>query len=421
MRLVAALGFGWLAWVAGCGDALLGYGRDSGEAVESSANYDGGDATMEAGTGPDRRDAAMEAGTGPDRGNATMEVGTGPDGSDAAADATTDAGGGVTSDASDGSTDAAAVNVVLSNKCTNGIVSIASDVLNPGDVYLDGTLEKGACYEDALTHWSDPNSACTGFDCNFLGGSAVIRPTDGRMLYMNSSELVLREFHADACPMPAMSAYPSNPLANDTIIPTPMCPVAAGVPTTGVTRFVVSPEGNIYYHCVGVEAIMALWYDLAGNLVYDESNGYALQKVARGRTALVGSGSNYKLANLTTGVLTDVAAPPWTAGYIVAVRALDPAGFWVAAASGSSDPELWEIHPDGTSTKIGSYPPLPAGQSLAVAATLDGCGALLQICSGPMVSEGTIVRRQVQGSSQVIYDDATMPLVKIGFYLITGP
>ena len=44
MRRVTALGFGRLAGVAGCGDALLGYGRDSGEPAESSANYDGGDA-----------------------------------------------------------------------------------------------------------------------------------------------------------------------------------------------------------------------------------------------------------------------------------------------------------------------------------------------------------------------------------------
>ena len=53
--------------------------------------------------------------------------------------------------------------------------------------------------------------------------------------------------------------------------------------------------------------------------------------------------------------------------------------------------------------------------------SIDG-GALLQIASGPMVLEDTIVRRQVQGSSQVVYDEATMPLVKIHIsYLITGP
>jgi hypothetical protein len=162
--------------------------------------------------------------------------------------------------------------------------------------------------------------------------------------------------------------------------------------------------------------------------------------------ALVGKSDlqNFKLANLTTGVLIDIGgrassfgpAPPWThdagafsppTGFIMAIRALDPAGFWVAVGFPSSDPELWEIHPDGTSTMIGSYPPVPTGQGVYAStgqAALDGCGALLQMSkySGPMGFENTIVRRQVQGNSLVVYDEATMPLVRaFSSYLVTGP
>jgi hypothetical protein len=223
--------------------------------------------------------------------------------------------------------------------------------------------------------------------------------------------------------MPAGSAYPSNPLANDTIIPTPMCPTRDdGAANVDVAGFVVSPEGDVYYHCFGSGG--DVWYNLAGNAVYDQSNGYLLKNVARGHTALVAQSAIYKLANLTTGVLTDIAAPPWSpAGAILAVRAMDTAGFWVAVLPiTSSDPELWELHPDWTSTKVGSYPPPPVGQTISSPAALDGCGALLQISSGPAVFEDTIVRRQVQGSSQVVYDEATNPLVKIHIsYLITGP
>jgi hypothetical protein len=167
-----------------------------------------------------------------------------------------------------------------------------------------------------------------------------------------------------------------------------------------------------------------LWYDLAGNAVYAESNAYGLKKIARGHIALIGLSASYKLANLTTGVLTDIAAPPWNlGGAILAIRAMDTAGFWVAVLPiTSSDPELWELHPDGTSTRLGSYPPLPVGQTLGSSVALDGCGALLQTSRGPGVFEDTIVRRQVQGSSQVVYDEATNPLVKIHIsYLITGP
>lgn len=401
---------GPLTYVAGdaCQPLQIEAGADGGRQGEVA-----GDATTEASTGLDRGGGAADA---------SIDADAPRGGGDASADATTDGAGGGTPDASDGSSGTSSIDVVLSDTCSNGIVSIASDVLNPGDVYLDGTLQEGVCGADALTHWSDPNSACTGFDCYFEGGNAVIRPTDGRMIYYTfTSEYALREFHADSCPMPAMSAYPSNPLANDTIIPTPMCPTRDGAANVDVAGFVVSPDGDVYYHCFGSGG--GVWYDLAGNAVYNESNGYGLIKVAHGHTALVGLSAIYKLANLTTGALTDVAAPPWNLGSILAIRAMDTAGFWVAVLPMTSgDPELWELHPDGTSTKVGSYPPAPVGQTISSPAALDGCGALLQISSGPGALEDTIVRRRVQGSSQVVYDEATNPLVKIHTsYLITGP
>lgn len=72
---------------------------------------------------------------------------------------------------------------------------------------------------------------------------------------------------------------------------------------------------------------------------------------------------------------------------------------------------------------IGSYSPIPAGSSVVEASSaLDGCGALLQMGRAPMFINDTIVRRQVQGTTQVVYDGATMPLVNIfTSHLITGP
>jgi alpha-tubulin suppressor-like RCC1 family protein len=69
MRRITALGLGWLASVAACdpGDALRGSGKDSGEDVESSANYDAATPGF---------DAAGDA--APDGGDATVDV----DGSD---------------------------------------------------------------------------------------------------------------------------------------------------------------------------------------------------------------------------------------------------------------------------------------------------------------------------------------------------
>jgi hypothetical protein len=424
--------------IFGCGDEGQQSSSDAGRGPDCSALMDvSGDSCQPFPIGA-HADAGLDGeGTADARGSgwvasdsaaaAATDGDAQPDADDSSADATDVASGdarGTSGDAggaSDASAGGAGVDVVLSGKCSNGIVSVASDVFNPGDVYLDGTLTKAECGRDALTHWSDPNSACTGFDCNFDGASAVIRPTDGRIIYVNTFENALREFHADSCPMPPMSAYPSTPLANDTIIRTPKCPTDAGS-NSGVAGYVMSPEGDIYYHCY----TDTVWYDLAGNAVYDESNGYDLLKVARGGAALVAYGGNttYKWVNLATGVFTDVGVQALLSFSIFASRALDTTGLWIAIGSPASDDvELWEIHPDGTSIMTGSYSPSPTGSSAGRGAcALDGCGALLQFGRDPTSGNDTIVRRQVHGTTQVVYDDGTMPLVTIWTpHLITGP
>jgi hypothetical protein len=189
-------------FIASCGGARQGPVSDAGDGPDCGPlTYISGDACR-----------PLQIGAGADAtfdGEATDAAASWRGGGDAA-DGTSDAGRAGTPDSSEDSTGGAALDVVLSDQCTNGVISIASDILNPGDVYLDGTLTEGACYRDALTHWSDPNSACTGFGCYFDGRGAVIRPSDGRMLYMNTFENVIREFHADSCPMPAMSTYPQD-------------------------------------------------------------------------------------------------------------------------------------------------------------------------------------------------------------------
>ncbi|HTN88377.1 MAG TPA: hypothetical protein VL242_32070, partial [Sorangium sp.] len=86
--------------------------------------------------------------------------------------------------------------------------------------------------------------------------------------------------------------------------------------------------------------------------------------------------------------------------------------------------ELWEVDGDGAATRLGAFPPLPAGamQVSAYTSKLDGCGALLQFGGGPGVLEDVIVRRHIDGASEVVYTEARAPLVKIHVSaLVTGP
>jgi hypothetical protein len=357
--------------------------------------------------------------------------------------ATNDAGGGPSGDAAPPADDAAADDaaaddaaadaptepppeaglmpdgapVVLSNQCTMGTISVVSDIVNPGDVYLDGTLEEGACGRDALTHFSDPNTACLGFDCALIGMGAMIRPTDGRLLYTENG--LLREFHEEIClhPSPQLG-YPTNPIANDTLIPTPMCdPVV----THGVLEFQVSPEGDVYYSCNNGGSLPA-WYTLSGTKVYDPTDSSTLRHVGRNKLALVSDASfNLKLVDLSTGAGTSVV-PTIVTSTVIAIRARDAGGFWAAVGGTNDSADLWQIDPSGQATKTGSYPAVPAGVT-AGDGKLDGCGALLQMGSdgGPAFHD-VIVRRELPATSAVVYTEANNPAVKIhASYLITGP
>jgi hypothetical protein len=350
---------------------------------------------------------APDASAAPD-GSATSDASSEPpDASDAARDAS-----GAASDAP--------ADVALSDLCTMGKVSVTRDTLNPGDVYMFAEIRGAGNYLD-ITHWSDTTSACVGFP-NLIGRSAMIRPTDGRLLYLDDQDGILREFHAESCGTPAASGYPAQAivLANDTVVPTPMC--ATDGSSLGVMNFRFSPEGDLYYLCRLDQA----WYDATGAKVYSDV-GLDFDSVGRGKVAYIETGPPMVL-DLATGNLTIVTAPdPFVNSQFVAVRARDAGGFWVARspAGAGYGTDLWQVNPDGTGTKVGSYSAtIPAGLAGGVLwdGYLDGCNGLLQIAhEGTPVSRGVVLRRDLSGASAIAYDDTNDPFVKVDAYLVTGP
>lgn len=59
---------------------------------------------------------------------------------------------------------------------------LSLQVFDPEQVYLVGTLSEGACYRDAIAPILDPDRASIGFDCDWFSATAMIRPSDGRVL-----------------------------------------------------------------------------------------------------------------------------------------------------------------------------------------------------------------------------------------------
>lgn len=284
--------------------------------------------------------------------------------------------------------------VVITGDVPNG-------VLNPDEGYLFGTVVEGLCGADAIAHWSDPDVAAAGFDCYANESTARIR-NDGTLLYTNTFEDKLREFHCDSCPAwaPGMP-YPSNVLANDTILATPPCEA------TAVSGFITGITGDRLHRCG------ATWYTASGTSVpltgTPLSYGFANKVLTATAIVDIATGAQVPLTGLPTGAT------------LLTTRVAGPTSFWMARHT-AGQTTRWRIDHSGVATLEGTYPAPPANHSPAGSARLDGSGHLFQEGWGPGSFEDMILYRNLNGLSEVVYTEATNPGVKIHISsLVTGP
>ena len=277
---------------------------------------------------------------------------------------------------------------------------------DPEQVYLFGTLSEGACYRDAVAPVEAPSDAVVGFACDANESTGWIRPTDGRLLYTDGQlQDTVVVFTCDGCTkVTAGDPYPTDPLANDDRIELP-CPGAALR-----IGYQLAPNGRVYHLCNDG------WYDQDGDRI-PTREAYLIVHLGPDDTALLSN----NVLDLTSGEMAPLSGladlDP------LAARALED-GYWIAIQSSATEPtELWHVALDGTATQLGTYPPLPANQSGPYGAKLDGQGRLFQMARDTTESSrDTIVRRSIDGQSQVVYDEADDPLVKIHISsLFTGP
>lgn len=297
-------------------------------------------------------------------------------------------------------------------------LSPIGDVLDPGEVYLVGTLEKDKQSRFALVHWSNPNVAAAGFLDDFDPSDAQIRPTDGRLLYNGWMTVDdIHEFRCEDCPYTGED-YPSAPLDNDPAIPNP-CPPSDEV-TPYPMRFLVSPEGRVLQLCSSGPA--DTWYDVDGTVVYNTPDDEPRRLGYEGLML-----TDKRVIHLPSGTERPIQGTPnWP---IYTARAKAPDKFLIVMPTPQLLPveggqELWEVAVDGTATRLGIFPPLPDGVAgiIPYSAKLDGCGTVFHIGSSSPGLMDVIVRRSIHGASAVVYTEKSDPLVKIQYTdLNTGP
>jgi hypothetical protein len=304
------------------------------------------------------------------------------------------------------------------------VLPLRGDVFDPDEVYISGPVNDSL--PPGVAHWSCPDSVSTGFYDSYRFGmtelkwAPKIRPTDGRLLYLastvvdGSSEIGIHEFHCDSCPFPPGGSYPLNTTRNDPALPTD-CRISDGV----VAQFLVAPSGAVLYYC----SATATWRDFGGQLVFREIEMGVLLYLGYANLAL----TKTVVYDLVTGKAAPIVGLPNRPNYVV--RAEPPDKFRIAQLSEIADATdaLWEVDSTGLARLIGQYPapPAEAPPVRAFRAALEKSGALLQIGTPQTgTAPEVIVRRELTGKSEIVYTEATKPLLRLytanpGF--ITGP
>jgi hypothetical protein len=278
--------------------------------------------------------------------------------------------------------------------------------LDPDEVYLIGTLTEGSCGQDALTHWSNPNLALTGFGCYNRADAAVIRPSDGALLISDTIAGVT-VFHEDACVTRKEGWFGdgSNPLANDGQLATP-CALSTSFVGSSLE---LAPSGKAAYWCG------AAWFSSSGGLLYSGSADVLAYDGAR----LLTRDGVFDIATQTQQRLVDLPEAP-----VLTARVVSD-GFWLVLQGEPSDgATLWHVAHDGRAEQVADYPSPPARANLGYSARVAGDGTLFQLATN--LEDGAlrdlIVRRSLFGGSEIVYDEADAPLVRIHVSgLVTGP
>lgn len=280
------------------------------------------------------------------------------------------------------------------------------DQLNASDIYILGTLVPGSCARGALSHWASPNTYATGFPCEARTASAMIRPT-GRLIYRHQD--LLSEFRCDACP--GDDPYPLSPEVNDPAISTTPC--IAGGPRR-LWDHLVSPENDLWVQCSSASP----WAKAGTTLQFDLP--VHLKAVGAGGFGIAFNGDVVVVANLATGATSSVADA--IASDVTAIRSHED-GFWLAVGRNGLQSRLVEVGRAGDSVVVGEYAPVPLDYAVdRTSGALDAEANLYQIAASPIGNADVVLRRDPNGSFDVVYDEATSPAVRLhASKLVTGP
>jgi hypothetical protein len=302
-----------------------------------------------------------------------------------------------------------------------------TDVFEPGQVYMLGSLSGVDCAPSAIASLKEPAFESVGFPCGIDRQSAVIRPSDGRLLYLDTVGKKVRVFTRDDHPYDTGQGacrYPDDPTANDAEVPTTSCDNSGGP-----ADFRLAPDlEGIWYTCTNTPG---LWFDendvqigfLGGSTPL--ARGYGTSVLATQGSAETATAASLELYAGSSQVdLGDLAQE----GDVLAVRVLDDGYHVVIQGDGEGTGQIVLIGADGSVTSGGAYPSLPADVSLdatGAGRAVDADGTLYVAAFDNRAGAGSRAVVELEpgaaGTAAVVYTEVDEPEVgPVSAVLVTG-
>jgi hypothetical protein len=286
---------------------------------------------------------------------------------------------------------------------------------DPNRVYLRGTTSEGSDEAECWVTDLPVTKPCAALHHSAFY-SPVIRPSDGKMLYIETIMSAEKAFAFVPDKLTLDNHYwrlPARPWENDDMLVTPNCtrpvrmfawpddPGFAYVCDDGAHNVLRNADGKI----LGVNgdagvaagaAIVALGY--TGHLLRE--------RLAAPTTEFV------LFIESASGEETRFADPAINGVFEHGPSRARPDGFWVALTEkGAIVPSLWHLGFDGKATRVGTYATPPSGAMGGETGVLDGSGALFgfgRMSTG--VSDDIIIKRALApGASSIVYSEKDAP------------
>ena len=290
-----------------------------------------------------------------------------------------------------------------------------SGVYDPDCLYLLGTSDEGYCGHNALVFPSAPAEYAFGFGCDTW--RTVIRPTDGRLLFLGTTGLPNESSHVYIYEQPTtVDETPSRRgSVPQPILPTPACANPDGL-------WVFPDDGKAFYSCSG-----AIYY-VEGSSEPWTFGKYVPRAVGEDRTVFLVS-TVPDMALFVDGKIVPVK-PFGTGWNVVAARSRRGGGFLLAYHGDDTRAALCEVTRTGETIPIGEYR-LGDSFSTGPGCTLEPGGAL--VCTwdrvhdpdgGPDGAHDGLVRFTFDAPPEILYDEAGKPIKVHGLISperVTGP